>query len=146
MLYGDVLTDLDLASVVDVHCSRGVEVTLVLTKTDDPTRSGIVAFGGEGSITSFLKKPGPDEIFSVWVNTGVYACSSALLQALPDPRPVPYDFVHHLFPRMLAMGRKIVGYPTPARVFDVGSPGCLRLASEAFLSSELRFSTEVTGC
>ena len=57
VLYGDVLTDLDLGSLVDRHRARRAAATLALYEVEDPTRCGIVEVAADGRIVRFAEKP-----------------------------------------------------------------------------------------
>ncbi len=126
VLYGDVLTDLELGPVMEAHKAAGADATLVLTKVDDPTRAGLVAFDGTRRITRIVEKPTGDVTFSKWANAGIYVCGLAVLDyvAASDAQ----DFGHDLFPAMLRDGRRLLAAPTGAQVIDFGSPERLELA------------------
>lgn len=119
VLYGDVLTNLDLRPVRDGHATAGADATVVLTKADEPTRAGIVAFDGQHRITRFVEKPAVDEVFSEWANAGIYLCGPRVLEYLPAGGP--QDFARDLFPAMLRDGRYLLACPTDALVIDFGS-------------------------
>ena len=54
------------------------------------------------------RKPRPGEVFSHWVNAGIYVLEPAVLDAIPGGRAV--DFAHEVFPGLLAAGRPVYGY------------------------------------
>src|SRR5207248_11797025 len=54
---GDVLTDLDVAAMVDLHRRRGAEGTLHPTSVDDPAAFGVVPTDGDGRVEAFIEKP-----------------------------------------------------------------------------------------
>jgi NDP-sugar pyrophosphorylase family protein len=134
VLYGDVLTNLDLAAVLDQHRHRGAEVTVVVTTAEDPTRCGVVEFDADGWIRSWIEKPRRDQVFSGWVNAGIYVCSGRVLEHLPRPCPVPYDFAADFVPVLLARGVRMAAVPTDARVFDIGAVERLYQAEVAIRS------------
>lgn len=121
VVYGDVLTDLELRPVAEQHGADGAAVTVVLTTVEDPARCGVVAFDRERRVTRFEEKPAPERVFSRWVNAGVYVCAPEVLDYLPEPCPVPYDFGHDLFPLLLRRGARVGAYPSEATVVDIGS-------------------------
>ena len=126
VLYGDVLTDLDLRPVRRAHAESCADATIVLTRVDDPTRAGIVAFDGDSRITRFVEKPGADEVFSDWANAGIYLCGPAVLRYATHEGA--QDFARDLFPAMLRDGCHLQASPTDALVIDFGSPERLELA------------------
>jgi NDP-sugar pyrophosphorylase family protein len=130
VLYGDVLTDLDLAPVLQAHQAAGADATIVLTKVDDPTRAGIVGFDERHRVTRILEKPAANEVFSAWANAGIYLCGPKVLRYVSPEGP--QDFARDLFPAMLRDGCHLLASPTEALVIDFGSPERLELARTAF--------------
>ena len=129
VIYGDVLTNLELGPVLAAHAAAGAAATIVLTRVDDPTRAGVVAFDGSHRITRLVEKPRRDEVFSDWANAGIYVCGPPVLDYVA---PVGgQDFAGDLFPAMLADGRLLLAYPTDDTVIDYGSPERLELADVA---------------
>src|SRR5690606_41195201 len=57
VISGDVLTDIDLSSVVRFHEERGALATIALTPVENPLEFGIVITREDGSIERFLEKP-----------------------------------------------------------------------------------------
>jgi mannose-1-phosphate guanylyltransferase len=53
---GDVMTDLDVAALVDAHRSFGAEATLHLIGVDDPSAFGVVDLADGGSIESIRRE------------------------------------------------------------------------------------------
>src|SRR3954465_9513387 len=65
MLNGDVLTDIDLGAQLRLHERCGATGTLGLVAGDDPSAYGLVLLDGDGAVTGFLEKPGPEELVGV---------------------------------------------------------------------------------
>jgi NDP-sugar pyrophosphorylase family protein len=120
VLYGDVLTDIDLRAIVEHHRSRGAIATLALYHVPDPERCGIVELADGGRITRFVEKPPPDLGVGNLANAGVYVLEPAVLGLVPGDRP--YDFGQDLFPRLLRLGLPLFGRPADGYVLDIGSP------------------------
>lgn len=133
VLYGDVLTDLDLRAAIERHRATGADFTMVLTHVDDPMRAGIAEVDDCGWITRFKEKPARNEIFSTWANAGIYICGPRTWQYLPPGGH--QDFGTHVVPALIADAAKVLGYTTDATVVDIGSPERLveatRLAAES---------------
>jgi mannose-1-phosphate guanylyltransferase len=106
--YGDNLSTCRLDRLWEHHRSRGGAVTIALHHRDDPTHGGIVGLDAQDRITRFLEKPAPGEVFSRWVNAGIYVLEPAVLQSIPAGRAV--DFGRDVFPEMLAVGGALYGY------------------------------------
>lgn len=125
VVYGDVLTDLDLGALAACHRSRGAvaHATLVLDQRADAAQCGVVELDAEdGRIRRFVEKPPPGEIRSPWVNSGVMVLDRALLARIPAGRFS--DFGREVLPAWLADGVPVYGWPLPAGTFlvDVGTP------------------------
>lgn len=126
VLYGDVLTDLSLDSLLARHRERSADLTIALTVVDDPTRAGIVELGEDDRVVRFVEKPRADGVFSRWGNAGVYVCGPRVLDFIGGVRH--QDFGHDVIPAMVAAGARVQGFRTSARVVDIGSPERLREA------------------
>lgn len=129
VLYGDVLTDLDLLPVGRAHAASGADATMVLSRVDDPTRAGVVAFDGRFRITRLAEKPAASDVFSDWANAGIYFCGPTVLRYVSTHGP--QDFARDLFPAMLRDGCHLLASPTTARVIDFGAPERLEAARTA---------------
>jgi mannose-1-phosphate guanylyltransferase len=100
---GDVLTDLDIAALVDFHIARGAEATIALHRVDDPSRFGVVPTDEEGRVTAFVEKPPPGEAPTHLINAGTYVLEPSVLGRIPTDRPVSVE--RETFPAMAAEGR-----------------------------------------
>jgi len=124
VVYGDVLTDLDLTGLVACHAAhRGTpHATLALDQRPDAAQAGVVEMDDARRIRRFVEKPGPGQISSPWVNSGVMVLDRALLQAIPAGRFS--DFGREILPAWLATGVPLYGWGLPSGTFliDVGTP------------------------
>ena len=57
VLYGDVLTDIDLTALAARHGDCGAALTMALHETDEPSRCGIAEVDGRGIVQRFREKP-----------------------------------------------------------------------------------------
>lgn len=120
VIYGDVLTDLDLTVLAAHHRSSGALVTVALYEVEDPTRAGIVDLTPDGRIRRFVEKPAPDQVFGDLANAGVYVVEPAVLGYIPAG--CRFDFGSDLFPLLLDRGLPLAGLRAPGHVLDIGSP------------------------
>jgi mannose-1-phosphate guanylyltransferase/phosphomannomutase len=130
VLYGDVVTGLDLGPVLARHRAAEADVTIVVNRVADPTQSGMVAFDGSGRVVQFVEKPPSRQVMSEWGNAGIYLCGPRVLDYVPASE-VSQDFAYDIFPKMLAGGCRLVAYPTSAAVFEFGSIERLAAATAA---------------
>ncbi|HLI27388.1 MAG TPA: sugar phosphate nucleotidyltransferase [Chloroflexota bacterium] len=120
VLYGDVLTDLNLTALLEWHRAHEARATLALYEVDDPTRCGIVELDADDRITRFVEKPAAAAGLGRLANAGAYVLEPAVLAAVPPGRPC--DFGRDVFPALLARGAALYGYRTDSYVLDIGSP------------------------
>ncbi|MFC2030400.1 NDP-sugar synthase [Chloroflexota bacterium] len=109
VVYGDVLTDLDLGALVGFHRSRGGVATLALYRVENPSACGLVDVDGRGRIRAFVEKPPPDEVFTDLANAGVLVLEPEIFDHIPPG--IPYDFGLDLLPRLLQEGVALYGQP-----------------------------------
>ena len=119
VLYGDVLTDLDLSALQAFHSACGATATMTLYQPPDLTRCGVAEIDPQGRLCRFREKPPPDEVCSPWANAGIYVMEPAVQRFIPAGQP--FDFAADLFPLLLERGLPVYGYPTDAHVLDIGS-------------------------
>jgi NDP-sugar pyrophosphorylase family protein len=106
--YGDNLSNCDLRRLYMFHCQKSSVATIVLHHRDDPTASGIVGLDGDNRIERFLEKPRPDQVFSHWVNAGIFVIEPEALAAIAmNGQP---DFGRDVFPALLGKGYSLYGY------------------------------------
>jgi len=119
VISGDVLTDVDLTSIVDYHRSVGAKATIGLVEVDNPLEFGIVITRPDGSIERFLEKPGWGQVFSDTINTGIYVLEPDVLARVARDRPV--DFSGEVFPGLLEDGEPVFGRVLEGYWGDVGT-------------------------
>ena len=80
---GDILTDLDLKTVIREHNERKATATIVLTPVENPQSYGLVETEKDGAIRRFLEKPKPDEITCNTINAGIYVLEPDTFDRIP---------------------------------------------------------------
>jgi NDP-sugar pyrophosphorylase family protein len=122
VIYGDVLTDLDLTAMATYHRASEGMGTIALYRVDNPIARGLVEMAENGRIVRFVEKPRPEEVFTDLANSGVYILEPEVLE--PIPPGVFYDFGRDLFPALLERGTLLYGYPIADTEYliDIGSP------------------------
>ncbi len=121
IVYGDVLTDLNLESLLDVHRRMSAIATLSLYHVPNPTDCGIVDLAKDGRVLRLVEKPSPDQVFGDLAFSGVLIAEPEMLAAIPD---TPFsDLGFHVFPRLLETGRRVYGLPITSGEYlvDIGS-------------------------
>jgi len=119
VISGDVLTDIDLSSIVRFHEERGALATIGLTPVEDPLEFGIVITREDGAIERFLEKPTWGQVFSDTINTGIFVLQPEIFDWIAPG--VPVDFSSEVFPKLLEDGRPIYGAIAEGYWEDVGN-------------------------
>jgi len=117
---GDIVTDLDLSSMMNLHRDRNATVTIALTPVDNPTIYGVVETDSQGRVKRFKEKPGWDEVTTNMINAGVYIMGPEILSYIP-PRTF-FTFERNVFPALIERGQIIYGYPFEDYWIDIGTP------------------------
>jgi len=99
---GDVLTDLDLTSLVAFHRERGAEGTIALHPVADPSAFGVVPTDDEGRVIAFVEKPPRDEAPTNEINAGTYVLETSVLDRIPEGGRVSIE--RETFPAMVRDG------------------------------------------
>lgn len=95
---GDILTDIDYRSLVDVHRAQGAEGTIRLITVADPSQFGVVETDDDGWVQRFVEKPQPHESDSRNVNAGTYVLEPSVLARMPENQPLSIE--RAVFPEM----------------------------------------------
>ena len=127
VIYGDVLTDLDLSALLAFHRrSRArdplTRVTMSLYHVPNPTEVGLVGLDEDGRVIRFVEKPRLEEVFTDLANAGVLVIEPDVVDCIPPD--TFYDFGQHLFPQLLQSGVSIYGWVIPQDTYllDIGTP------------------------
>lgn len=117
---GDVLTSLDLGSVLEFHRDREAEATIVLTPVEDPSAYGVVPTDGDGRVLGFIEKPPREEAPTNLINAGVYLMEPSVLERIPGG--VEYSAERRLFPDLVTEGVRMFAVGTESYWMDIGTP------------------------
>lgn len=118
VLNGDVLTDLDLGSVIAFHRERGAVATIALTRVEDARRYGLVDHDRDGRVRGFREKP-PDRIPGD-INAGTYVLEPRALDGVPPGVMVSIE--RETFPALIDAGEPVYGYRSDDYWRDLGTP------------------------
>jgi mannose-1-phosphate guanylyltransferase len=116
---GDVLTDLDIAALVNFHRHHSAQATIHLVAVDDPSAFGVVATDDDGKILRFVEKPAPGTAPSNQINGGTYVLEPSLLRSITPGRKVSIERV--TFPEAVDGGR-LFAMATEDYWLDAGNP------------------------
>ncbi len=117
-LNGDVLTDLDLTSLVALHRERRARATIALTPVEDARAFGLVETDGDGRVLAFREKPA-DPIPGT-INAGTYVLDPAVLDSIPAGTMVSIE--RETFPGLIEAGEPVFGFAAEGYWRDLGTP------------------------
>jgi mannose-1-phosphate guanylyltransferase len=125
VLYGDVLTNVDLRRMLDFHRQKQLAATLGIYQVPDPTRCGIVSVDDNSTVQSFEEKPARPR--SNWAFSGVMIARQEIFGLLPDFRPADIGF--HLLPKLVG---QIAAYPISEYLLDIGTVSNYQVAQQSW--------------
>jgi mannose-1-phosphate guanylyltransferase len=117
---GDVLTDLDVAGLVDFHDRHGAEGTIALHRVEDPSAFGVVPTDADGRVLAFVEKPPPGEAPTDLINAGTYVLEPSVLRRIPSDRRVSIE--RETFPAMVDDGTLFAADDGGVYWADTGTP------------------------
>jgi mannose-1-phosphate guanylyltransferase len=117
---GDVLTQIDLAAVIQLHRERKAKATIVLTPVENPSAYGLVETDRDRNITRFLEKPKPDEITTNHINAGIYVLEPDTFDRIPSD--VSWSIERSYFPSLIERAETFVAYVYDGYWIDIGTP------------------------
>jgi len=120
VMNGDILTDINLKAMAELHRKQKALVTIGLTWVEDPSAYGLVHTAGNGRVNRFVEKPDAEMGDNHWINTGIYLFSPEVFDYIPES--VNYSAERGLFPNLLAAGKRVWAYPSRCYWMDIGTP------------------------
>jgi len=116
IIYGDNYLDVDWPEFIRASSAREGAGTIAVFEKSDVTGSGIVELGERDRIARFREKPREGEIFSRWVNAGVYFFRPEIFAFIPDGFS---DFGRDVFPRLMRDGGRLYAHRLPGGVWAI---------------------------
>lgn len=130
LLYGDVVTNMDLSELL--RDLRDV-ATLSYYVSMDTEDKGVLELDDTGRVVAFVEKPATTAAACA-INAGVYALDPAILDLIPERG----DFGLDVWPPLLRTGR-LHGHHTDAYIADIGSIEMLRQVEDDVRSGALEW-------
>jgi NDP-sugar pyrophosphorylase family protein len=118
LIYGDMLCDIDLATLLAAHRSSQAILTLALKHTATPRTQGMIELDGAGRVRRFVEKPAEWSGGNL-ANAGVYLCEPAILNLSPAGFS---DFGHDTIPMLLQANAPVCGHLATGYLLDIGTP------------------------
>ena len=114
VLYGDVLTNLDLGELLRFHREKRMAAMLGVYRVPDPRRCGIVELDKNGGVKSFVEKPEHPQ--SDLAFSGVMVARQEIFEYIPQERPADIGF--HLLPKLVG---RMAAMETHSFLLDIGT-------------------------
>jgi mannose-1-phosphate guanylyltransferase/phosphomannomutase len=118
VMSGDIITDIDLTSLILFHRQRRALTTLALKQMPNPRQYGLVTTDRYGRICRYVEKPS-SVVGSGMVNTGIYVLENKVLDML-EPG-LACDFSYDLFPRLVSQRGRLYGWVADSYWCDIGT-------------------------
>jgi histidinol-phosphate phosphatase family protein len=120
IVYGDMLFDIGLAPLKEIHQRKQALLTVVVHPNDHPRTSDLIV-EQDGLVKAILPYGQPRRHdHRNLVPSGLYLASPAFFADLE--RGTKVDMIHDLLPMLVATGARVATYNTPEYLRDVGSP------------------------
>jgi NDP-sugar pyrophosphorylase family protein len=117
---GDVLTQVDLTSVIKLHRDRRARATIVLTPVHNPTAYGLVETEEDGRVRRFLEKPRPEDITCDTINAGIYILEPDTFDRIP--KDTAWSIERSFFPSLVERDETFMAYVYRGYWIDIGTP------------------------
>ncbi len=137
---GDVLTDANIADIIEFHRQKNAEATIVLTPVENPSAYGLVETDEENRVLRFLEKPKPEELAGLTtnnINAGIYILEPSVLDIIPKGEN--YSFEYNVFPELLNRQKSFFAYVLQDNYWrDIGNPVSYLEAHHDFLNNRIK--------
>ncbi|HEX8286477.1 MAG TPA: NDP-sugar synthase [Pyrinomonadaceae bacterium] len=121
---GDIITDLDISKVIELHKEKQAEATIALVPVENPSVYGLVETDAEGRVTRFREKPKPEEIAELTtnnINAGIYVLEPSILDLIPKGENRSFEY--NVFPDILSNQKPFYAYIIENNYWrDIGTP------------------------
>ncbi|XP_076634179.1 GDP-mannose pyrophosphorylase B [Colletes latitarsis] len=116
VLNSDIICDFPFKQLLEFHKNHGKEGTIVVTKVEEPSKYGVVVYGDNGKIESFVEKP--QEFISNKINAGMYILNPSVLKRI-ELKPTSIE--KEVFP-LMAQDEELYAMELTGFWMDVGQP------------------------
>jgi len=132
VMNGDILTDLDYATLMRDHAESGAAITIAAHRKTVKIDLGILEVDADGGVTGYVEKP----TLEYPVSMGIYAYDASVLEVIE--RGTYLDFPT-LVLRLIAAGKRVNAWASDAMWLDLGRHDDLMEASRIFGHNQEQF-------
>ena len=142
VVYGDVLTNFDLSSMMKLHWDKQALATLAVTETFNPSEVGVIKMGKDGRILSFREKPRKGTKPGNVASGGIYVLEKDVLDSIPSQGFC--DFAYDVFPKLIRANLPVYGYVLGQEdyLIDIGTVDKYLKADEDVKSGKVKMTYE----
>jgi mannose-1-phosphate guanylyltransferase len=115
----DIVSDINILDLIKFHNAKGALATIAVTEVSDPSMYGVIEYDSNGYAISFIEKPEPEQIFSNFINAGIYIFEPEILNEIPENMVVSME--RDIFPQILEKGYKLAIYKDSSYWMDIGT-------------------------
>ncbi len=137
---GDILTDIDIAEVIEFHKEKQSEATIVLTPVENPSAYGLVETETDGKVLKFREKPSAEELPFLTtnnINAGIYILEPTVLDLIPKGENTSFEY--KVFPDLLAKEKLFYAFLMDKNYWrDIGNPNSYLDAHLDFLNGKIK--------
>ena len=128
---GDVVSNIDVTSLLSEHSRSGADATVALVSVKDPRPFGLADVDSKDWIDGFEEKS-PSKTGPGWINAGVYVLSQRVIRRIPEGRAVSLE--REIFPD-LARELRLRAWRHNGFWYDIGKIQDYVLANRDLLKS-----------
>jgi NDP-sugar pyrophosphorylase family protein len=137
---GDIITDLDISKVIELHKEKKAEATLTLVPVENPAAYGLVETDSDGAILRFREKPKPEDIDALTtnnINAGIYILEPTILDLIPKGENCSFEY--NVFPDILTNQKPFYAYVIENNYWrDIGTPASYLEVHRDFLDGKIK--------
>ncbi len=139
VINGDILTDLDLNTLIEFHRDNEAQATLAIAPVENVSRYGVIETADDGMIKRFVEKPDAAASVDLGVNTinaGIYVLEPEVLDLIPEGTPSSFEY--DIFPALLERTMPFFGFHIGEAYWrDIGTPENYLAAHRDFLEGKI---------
>jgi len=132
VVYGDNFLEIDLPGFIEAAEEKAGEGTIAVFEKADVSGSGILELSRENRVLRFKEKPAPGEVFSHWVNAGLFYFRSGIFDFIPTGFS---DFGIDVIPALIRKKGCLNAYRLSGRVWALDDLGLLNELNLHLLNS-----------
>ena len=115
VLNGDLITQFDVASLLESHSATSAAITIGVVPYTHEVPFGVLTVGEDGFVTTIAEKPVVEKL----VSAGIYVFEPALLKTVPRDQFAPMT---HILADCMDRGERIATWNCGTEWSDIGRP------------------------